>query len=110
MEESLNPAFLESSHCMGVRSPSRPFSLGQPVTPMGSFTSSLRGGRGGDHAELFAVVHESCCSRGEEHGREDSRNGLIVDAVAVALPTAAVVVIVKDEERLRVVELGLGGR
>ena len=31
-------------HCIGVRSPSRPFSFGQPVMPIGSRTSSLRVG------------------------------------------------------------------
>jgi hypothetical protein len=31
-----------SSHCIGVRSPSRPFSFGQPLRPIGSFTSSWR--------------------------------------------------------------------
>src|ERR1700751_227922 len=38
------PALGPLSHCMGVRSPSRPFSLGQPVMPMGSRTSALRVG------------------------------------------------------------------
>src|SRR5215469_12807271 len=40
----VNPALGESSHCIGVRSPSRPFSFGQPVRPTGSFTSSTRVG------------------------------------------------------------------
>ena len=40
----VKPACVFPSHCMGVRSPSRPFSFGQPVIPMGSFTSSLRVG------------------------------------------------------------------
>src|SRR5450631_2109961 len=38
------PALAVASHCMGVRSPSRPLSLGHPVMPTGSFTSSLRVG------------------------------------------------------------------
>ena len=40
----VNPALSLASHCIGVRSPSRPFSFGHPVTPMGSFTSCLRFG------------------------------------------------------------------
>src|ERR1700739_1159619 len=39
-----NPAFGADVHCMGVRSPSRPLSFGQPVRPTGSFTSSFRVG------------------------------------------------------------------
>jgi len=38
------PAFGAPLHCIGVRSPSRPFSFGQPVMPTGSRTSSLRFG------------------------------------------------------------------
>ena len=41
----LKPAWaLDVSHCIGVRSPSRPFSFGQPLMPIGSRTSSTRVG------------------------------------------------------------------
>src|SRR5260370_42320053 len=40
----LKPAFFVPVHCMGVRSPSRPFSFGHPARPRGSRTSSFRVG------------------------------------------------------------------
>jgi hypothetical protein len=38
----VNPTFVPLIHCIGVRSPSRSLSSGQPSAPMGSFTSSLQ--------------------------------------------------------------------
>src|SRR5579859_3717491 len=40
----VKPACFPAFHCIGVRSPSRPFSFGQPSFPIGSCTSSLRAG------------------------------------------------------------------
>src|SRR2546429_2172942 len=62
----LKPAFFVVSHCIGVRSPSRPFSSGQPIFPMGSWTSSLRAGgvvriRSEEHtSELQSRLHLVC--------------------------------------------------
>ena len=53
---------------MGVRSPSRPFSFGQPITPIGIFYVFHPGRRRRNHAELFAVVHQGGRPGGEEHG------------------------------------------
>ena len=61
----VKPAFGVVFHCMGVRSPSRPFSLGHPVRPIGSLTSSLRVGGVVFHPDLFAVIHDWRAAQGE---------------------------------------------
>ncbi len=105
----LKPACgLEASHCMGVRSPSRPFSLGQPVMPMGSFTSSRRVGVAVVMPSLFAVVHEGGGAGGEKDGGDLFGDGEVVGAVAEAVPGAGVVVVIEDEDGLGAVEVEFG--
>ena len=69
------------------------------MRPIGSFTSSMRVGRRGAHADLFAVVH---LRRGARHQLERGhqlRNRVIVNAIAVAIPMAGLVMVIEEEFR-----------
>ena len=78
---------------MGVRSPSRPFSLGQPSLPIGIVDVFNAYGRGGAHAELFAVVHLRRSASGELEGGHEFGDFVVMGAVSVAVPLARLVVV-----------------
>ncbi len=59
------------------------------------------------HADLLAVVHQRGGPGSEEHGSEQLVDLVVVDAVAVAIDGADIVVIVEDDERLGAMNLCL---
>src|ERR1039458_8242200 len=71
----------------------------------------LAGGGVGGHADLGAVVGESGGAGGVEDGGDEAGDERVVrTAVAEAVPTAGVVVVVEDEQGLVGVQFGLRGR
>ena len=100
--DEVKPASAEASHCIGVRSPSRPFSFGQPSLA-DRIVYILNARRiGCSHPKFFAVIHLRCAARCEFEDRHELGDLVVVHAVAIAIPLTRLIMIAEKVLRLTV--------